>query len=121
VKTAKKAAAVRAGNRIRAAREERGWTLAELAVRTGGVLAPNRISNYEQGLREPDIATAELLATALHVPAAWLLGVIDPIDRELLTADPAVRANVARMIQATYQAARETPEPYIVRPPTADD
>lgn len=62
------------GKRLRAAREARGWTQADL----GGVLAldePNtaapRISRYERGMHEPDFNTIEKLSKALGLPAAY--------------------------------------------------
>ncbi|WP_304976098.1 helix-turn-helix transcriptional regulator, partial [uncultured Ligilactobacillus sp.] len=43
------------GNRIRELRAERGLTLANLANNTG--LAPNTISQYETGKRNPKLET----------------------------------------------------------------
>lgn len=53
------------GKRIRAARKQAGLTLQELSDRTGKVLSASRLSNYEQGLREPDPQSLTLIAKAL--------------------------------------------------------
>lgn len=113
-------AAIRAGQRIRAAREQRGLTLEKLARKTGHVLTASRISNYEQGLREPSVDVANQLAIALDVPAAWLLGVISDADRELLSYPPEVRLNALSMLRATVRAARETTAPYVADGTPAD-
>ena len=86
----KTAFAVRAGHRIKDRRVERGWTQRELSERTGHKLSPSRIANYEQGTREPGIQEAEILAQAMHVQAAYLMGIsalknpLTPIEEELI-------------------------------------
>lgn len=54
------------GRRRRAARHERGWSLSQLAVLTGGLFSKSRISNYEQGLRRMSIEVAHLLCPDEH-------------------------------------------------------
>ena len=62
------------GERLRAARQARRFSLAELAARTKGVYSKSRISNYEQGLRRLSVEGAHCLAEALgNVSAAYLL------------------------------------------------
>jgi transcriptional regulator with XRE-family HTH domain len=64
----------RIGNRLRAERQRRGWSLNELSTRTNGLLSKSRISNYEQGIRRMGLEAAQLLALALEtVTPAWLL------------------------------------------------
>lgn len=58
------------GRRRRAARHERGWSLSQLAVLTGGLFSKSRISNYEQGLRRMSIEVAQVLADALGIVSA---------------------------------------------------
>ncbi|NCA72490.1 MAG: XRE family transcriptional regulator, partial [Sphingobacteriia bacterium] len=74
------------GERLRAQRLMRDWSLSELARRTGGVLAKSRISNYEQGLRRLGLEEANLLANALEmVSPAYLLHLEDykgPLSRD---------------------------------------
>lgn len=76
--------AVIAGRRVAAVRKAKKWTLANLSDATNGDLTPSRISNYELGTRELGIREAILLANALKAPAAYLMGLCDDIDRELL-------------------------------------
>ncbi|NBC15057.1 MAG: helix-turn-helix domain-containing protein, partial [Gammaproteobacteria bacterium] len=72
------------GQRVRAARHERGLSLAQLAALTDGLYSKSRISNYEQGLRRPSIEAARTLADALViVSAAQLLGVEGGEDNAL--------------------------------------
>ncbi|MBK1633975.1 hypothetical protein CKO31_25265 [Thiohalocapsa halophila] len=72
------------GQRLRAARHERGLTLSQLAALTDGLYSKSRISNYEQGLRRPSIEAARTLADALViVSAAQLLGVEGGEDNAL--------------------------------------
>lgn len=59
-------------NRIRECRKAAGMTQAELGNQVGFV--DNTISNYENNLREPDLAMWEQLASALHVSPAYLVG-----------------------------------------------
>lgn len=59
-------------NRIRECRKAAGMSQAELGNAVG--LVDNAISNYENNLREPDLAKWEQLASALHVSPAYLVG-----------------------------------------------
>lgn len=45
----------------------------ELSRHTGGRLSKSRISNYEQGIRMPGPAEANVLAEVLGVDAAWIM------------------------------------------------
>lgn len=58
------------GRRLKAAREEKGWTLEELAVRSG--LKYHAIYSYERGTRVPRLMQAIQLAAALGVPVEVL-------------------------------------------------
>lgn len=59
-------------NRIKECRLALGMSQAELGNAVG--LVDNAISNYENNLREPDLAKWEQLASALHVSPAYLVG-----------------------------------------------
>ena len=62
------------GQRLASTRIRHGWSIEELALHTNGIISKSRISNFEAGLRRPDIEIAEILATAFgDVSAAWLL------------------------------------------------
>ena len=82
----KTAEAVEAGRRIKAARLALNISLAELAKRSGGVLTGSRIGNYEQGIREVDIHAARLLAKALDVHPAYLMGLLSEEEHRFLKA-----------------------------------
>jgi transcriptional regulator with XRE-family HTH domain len=53
------------GERLKAAREQLGWTQPGLADRSG--VPVGTIRDYEQGRREPLLSTAQKLADALGV------------------------------------------------------
>lgn len=78
------------GQRIREARDSKGWTLEELSRRTGDGLAVSRISHYETGLRMPGPREAVILARALGRRAAWIMAVddaqlpISPIEEAMI-------------------------------------
>lgn len=62
------------GRRIRALREELGWSQEKLGVAIGidESSARARISRYELGVHEPPLPTVKLIARALEVPLMYL-------------------------------------------------
>lgn len=61
------------GIRLKSARENRGWTQAELAERAN--VPAMMISHYETGARSgPSLITLQNLADALEIGIEWLLG-----------------------------------------------
>ncbi len=87
------------GDRLRAARAERGLSLGALAAAAG--IGKGSLSEIERGARSPNLSTLYALANALELPLAWLLAehpgteLADPgIETRLLgttgTADDAV-------------------------------
>ena len=62
------------GRRMRARREELGWSQEKLGVAIGLDESSSRarISRYELGVHEPPIATARLIADALGVALPYL-------------------------------------------------
>ena len=62
------------GRRIRALREELGWSQEKLGVAIGidESSARARISRYELGVHEPPLPTVRLIADALTVPVSYL-------------------------------------------------
>ena len=62
------------GRRVRAQREELGWSQEKLGVLIGIDESSSRarISRYELGVHEPAVATARLMADALGVSLAFL-------------------------------------------------
>jgi DNA-binding XRE family transcriptional regulator len=63
--------ALRIGNRVRALRTERGWSVAYLAERSG-MMRPN-FSRLETGRHVPSLETLERVADALEAPIADLV------------------------------------------------
>lgn len=63
-----------AGRRMRARREELGWSQEKVGVLIGIDESSSRarISRYELGTHEPPVKTARLIADALNVPLAYL-------------------------------------------------
>ncbi len=59
------------GERVREAREAKGWTQAQLAVYSGA-LGPPGLSQVETGKRNPSVVSLMLLAEALEVDVADL-------------------------------------------------
>ena len=62
------------GRRMRARREELGWSQEKAGVLIGIDESSSRarISRYELGTHEPPVKTARLIADALNVPLAYL-------------------------------------------------
>ncbi len=60
------------GQRIRKARQRKGWTQAELGLRTG--LRESMICKYELGYHTPSIKHLSRIADALGVSVDYLLG-----------------------------------------------
>jgi len=58
--------------RLRRAREERGWSQADLAARAG--LQQSALSHYENGARRPSFANLRRLARSLEVSTDFLIG-----------------------------------------------
>src|SRR5688500_9668638 len=61
--------------RLRAARDLRGLSQSELAVKSG--LQPSAISHFEQNRRAPSFDNLKRLANALNVTTDYLLGRTD--------------------------------------------
>ena len=62
------------GRRIRALREDLGWSQEKLGVAIGidESSARARISRYELGVHEPPLPTVRLIADVLQVPLSYL-------------------------------------------------
>jgi transcriptional regulator with XRE-family HTH domain len=71
------------GRRVRAARTDRGWTLDQLAERSG--VSRRMIVNVEAGTSNASIATLLRLATALHVSLADLVTNSTPDERVVVS------------------------------------
>lgn len=71
---------MQAQNKIKLARSRAGLTLDGLSQATGSTLSASRIANYESGLRTLKVDQAKILASALNVTPAYLLGLADSTD-----------------------------------------
>lgn len=74
----KRSFGARLGARLRAQREARGYTQAKLAERVG--VSPNYLGVLERGVKLPTLDTLILVAKALEVSPAELLGDVRPQD-----------------------------------------
>ncbi len=74
------------GRRIRALREELGWSQEKVGVAIGidESSARARISRYELGVHEPPLPTVRLIAEVLGVPLSYLYCEDDKIALLLL-------------------------------------
>lgn len=108
------------GERLRAARNERGLSLSALAELTGGRYSKPRISNYEQGIRRMSVEVALGLAEALGtVTAGYLLclddeqAAIGADELRLLQAYRKAEAAAKDRILADAERAAEAAEPAV--------
>ena len=102
-------------HRLRWARERAGLTQLELGVRAGlepKVAAP-RINQYENGVHEPKVETAQALADALGIPPAFLYTPDEELAELLLVwadLDPGARTKLLRSgKQLKRQTAKKSP------------
>jgi len=74
------------GRRLRARREELGWSQEKVGVLIGIDESSSRarISRYELGVHEPPVQTARLLADALQAPLPYLYCEDDALAELLL-------------------------------------
>lgn len=86
-------------NRLNKALEIRGMKPVELAQRTG--LSKARISQYTNGVYEAKQKALYLIAQALDVSEAWLMGHDVPMER-LLYEKNASEVQLLELIQVTY-------------------
>lgn len=86
-------------NRLNKALEIRGMKPVELAQRTG--LSKARISQYTNGVYEAKQKALYLIAQALDVSEAWLMGHDVPMER-LLYEKNAAETKLLEQIQCSY-------------------
>jgi transcriptional regulator with XRE-family HTH domain len=75
--------------RLKAARELRGWSQAELAQKAG--FQPSAISRFETGSAKPSFDNLRRLAGALRVTTDYLLGLVDEPTAAAQPSDPLYR------------------------------
>ena len=86
------------GDRLRKARQSRQLTQFELSQQTG--LAQAYLSQLESGLRQASLDSAQRLAQALEVSAAYLLGE----DHLTQTSEVAAQPSVVAVLESLQQA-----------------
>lgn len=76
------------GSNIERVRKSKGLNRPDIDRKTNGQMSPARLSNYETGIREPDLQTIKLLAEAMDTPVnAFFEGII---ESQVGTAAPAI-------------------------------
>ena len=91
--------------RLKTLRETAGLTLAGLAEKTKGKLSTSRIANYECGLRILKVEQAVILAKALNVSPAYLLG-LETTESEALIEKQELSDNQKELYLLMQQVAR---------------
>lgn len=88
------------GRRIREARDHAvGGALTRAQLASKAKLTVSRLGNYEQGTRKLPISVAKAMQRVTGFPAAYLMGLIDEADRDLLMAPSDARASLLRAIK----------------------
>lgn len=95
--------AIESGRRIREARLERGWTLAELGEKVG--LTGAAIGNYESGARRFGDAEALAFVKVFGLCEAYWLSLIDKREAEMLAAGRRAEAETGKHKRAEIEAA----------------
>lgn len=89
-------------HRLKTARERLELSQRDLGIRAGldPFVASTRINRYELGVHQPDMATAERLATALAVPTAYLFAGDERLARMILAFDQMTAAEKDRILKS---------------------
>lgn len=104
----KTAESVLAGQRVKDACRKAGIDRTELSKRTG--IEYSTLGNYEQGTRELPIRAALAIERATDVPAAYIMGLVDEDDMELLRAPRAARKALLEAVSSLAHAATMPPK-----------
>lgn len=90
------------GNRLRARREQLGWSLERVGVAIGldESSARARISRYELGVHEPPEQTAAQLAQVLEVPLPYLHCTDDYMAEIILAASELPAADQEQLLRS---------------------
>ncbi len=99
------------GSRIRALREERGWSQEQVGVAIGIDESSSRarISRYELGVHEPPVHTARRIANSLNAPLSFLYCEDDDVAILLLALhriEPEIRRQTVRRFLTEILAER---------------
>lgn len=89
--------------RLRAARDLRGWNQTDLANRAG--MPPSSIAHFESGSRKPSFDTLRKLANTLEVTTDYLLGRVD--DPALAEAGDPLFRDVGKLTGGDRELAKD--------------
>jgi transcriptional regulator with XRE-family HTH domain len=89
--------------RLRAARDLRGWNQTDLANRAG--MPPSSIAHFESGSRKPSFDTLQKLANTLEVTTDYLLGRVD--DPALAEAGDPLFRDVGKLTGGDRELAKD--------------
>ncbi len=97
------------GSRIRALREERGWSQEQVGVAVGIDESSSRarISRYELGVHEPPVHTARRIANSLNAPLSFLYCEDDDVAVLLLALhrlEPEIRQRIVQLFVEEIKA-----------------
>jgi len=94
------------GQRIRQARDAKGWTQRELAFRVHR--QPQSVSNWENDRAAPELETIPLLARELGQPLDWLID--DSTGTGLLREIRALREEIREALRVAHEAVERRDE-----------
>ena len=106
------------GQRLRAARRQRGWSLGEIEAQTEGEFKASVVGAYERGERAISVQRFVRLAEIYGVPANEILPIPEPvaglvIDLEALSEDDS--GDLVDRYLAAVQLLRKDGGPNVVR------
>lgn len=96
-----------AGERIKRAYEITGWDRAKLAEKSE--ILYSTIGNYEQGTRMLPVWQARRMGDLMGIPPAFLVGLVDEDDMELLRASADVRRGFLSVIRGVSDTKASAP------------
>lgn len=100
------------GQRLRAARRQRGWSLGEVESKTGGEFKASVVGAYERGERSISVQRFVRLAAAYDMPPAELLPPMDSEDALVIDLDALTEEGTDGLVErylAAIQLLRKEP------------
>ena len=106
------------GQRLRAARRQRGWSLGEIEVQTAGEFKASVVGAYERGERAISVQRFVRLAEIYSVPATELLPAPSPVSGLVIDLDALSQDDSGDLVDkylAAIQLLRKESNPDVVR------
>ncbi len=106
------------GQRLRAARRQRGWSLGEIEAQTDGEFKASVVGAYERGERAISVQRFVRLADIYAVPANELLPLPEPVSGLLIDLEALSDDNSGDLVDkylAAIQLLRKNGAPNVVR------